>query len=711
MHQGTRPALDRLFQPRSVAIVGASGRQGNPFARPLHYLLEYGYEGAILPVNPGYSELLGLPCFPSLEATDVVPDLVLVLVPAAGARDVVEDAARLGAGAVVLFSSGFAEVDEQGRRAQAEISSIARASGIRVVGPNCQGVYYGPSKLTATFTAALGGGLPDPSGVAYVGQSGAIGGSVLDLARERGVGMSAWVSVGNQADLSVAEAALDLVRRDEIEVVALYLETIDDGGTFVDLVETAAALDKKLVVLRSGRTEAGQRAAASHTGALTPPGEAFDAVARRFGVVLVDDVDELLDAAHVLSRFGRGHGRRTVILSSSGGAGAIAADHFAEAGLELPSLPAGLQQQLSSVIPDFGSVENPVDVTAQLFSRGVHAFGDVCGQIATDPEVDQLAVVLTMVTGAAADALALDVAEVVDSTGIPVHLCWLAGEEQTRDARSQLRRLRIPVHNSVSRMAKAAGWVAVTPAEAGRPERHDGPSLDLPESRSGVLSEWQAGELLRSAGVRTPRGVLVTDPGEAADAVTAVGGLAVCKVQSGTILHKSELGLVRLNVDTSDARAVVTKLLEAVEGQDVEGVLVQEQVGPGVELLVGVTSPVPGLPLLLTVGMGGVITELVGDVATDSLPLSRVGIEALLRRLKTAPLLNGYRGRPAYDVDGAVEAIANIARLAQMLGPRLLELEVNPLIVQPLGGGAVAADALVRVQPETSATQSKEQHA
>lgn len=687
-----------LLCPRSVAIVGASGRAGNPFARPLQYLLDYGFEGTLLPVNPGYAELHGLRCYPSLSSIGAPPDLVLVLVPAAQAGDVIAEAAEAGAGAAIIFSSGFAEVGPEGRHAQDHLGQLAQRTGMRILGPNCQGVYFEPSRLVATFTGAIGVGLPAPTGVAYVGQSGAIGGSVLDLARERGVGMSAWVSAGNQADLTVPEVALDLVRRDEIDVLALYLETLDDGTTFVELAATAAELDKHLVVLRSGRTAVGQRAAASHTGALSPPGEAFEAVARRHGAVVVDDVDELLDAAHVRSRFGRGRGRRTVVLTSSGGAGAIASDHLTEAGLELPALGPELRTELSAVIPDFGSVENPVDVTAQLFSHGVHAFGDVCARIAADDDVDQLAVVLTMVTGRAADALAADLADLVDGTGIPVHLCWLAGHEQTASARALLRERRIPVHDSVRRLAQAVRWVASSHRR--RPSA-PGEAAPLPAIApvTTTMTEWQAGELLAAAGVPTPRGVLVGDPSEARAAVEAVGGTAVCKVQSPVLMHKSELGLVQLDITVDDAVAVVTKLLEAVAGTPVDGVLVQEQVPPGLELLVGITSTTPGLPPLLTVGMGGVTAELLADVASECLPLDRSDVEALLDRLKSAALLTGYRGRPAPDRDAAVDAITNLARLASALGPRLLELEVNPLIVQPVGGGAMAADALIRLRP------------
>lgn len=686
--------LDSLFRPRSIAIVGASSRTGSPGSRPLEYLLELGYNGTILPINPAHEALHGLRCHPSLAALDVVPDVVLVSVPASAAVAVVEESAQLGVGAAIVFSSGFAEASDEGRRAQTMMTEAARASGMRIVGPNCQGVYFGPSKAALTFTGSLSGGAPTDTGVAYIGQSGAIGGSVLDLARPRGLGLTAWVSVGNQADVTVAEAALDLVRRDEIHVAALYLESVDDGATFMELAETAAHLGKKLVVLRGGRTEIGQRAAASHTGALTPPGAAFDAVAARLGVVIVDDIDELVDAAFVMSRFGSGHGRRTVVLSGSGGAGSLAADHFDDAGIELPELPKELRDELSEVIPDFGSVDNPVDVTAQLFTRDAHQFGRICERLANHSEIDQLGVIVNVLTGEPAEAFATDVVRIAAAAPIPVHLCYLASHETTAAPRAILRDGRVPVYDSLRRLAQAARWAATPPATP----RVEPRPLDLPDVEGVVLTEWRATSLLRAAGVAVPRGVLIQDPAEAVSAVREVGGRAVCKVQSADVLHKTELGFVALGVTEDDARLVVSEMLGRAGAVTVDGVLVQEMLPVGLELLVGVTCPLSGLPPLLTVGLGGIVAELIGDVASTSLPVTRQDVENLVLQLRTSALLTGHRGRDPYDLAGAVDAIHAIASLASTLGARLLELEVNPLIVQSNGGGAVAADALVRLR-------------
>lgn len=697
-----RSALDRLFMPESVAIVGASGREDNPFARPLQYLINLGFEGQILPINPGYEEIFGVRCYPSLSDTGVVPDLVLVLVPAKAVMDVIKEAGKMGAGAAILFSSGFAEVGEEGRNVQKSLAAIARKTGTRIIGPNCQGVVYQPTKLVATFTGAIGAGLPESTGVAYVGQSGAVGGSILDLSRERGLGMTAWVSLGNQADLTVSEVALDLVERKEIEVIALYLESLEQGADYLNLAQRAAELDKRLVVLRSGRTEVGRRATASHTGALLAPGAHFEALSKRLGIVLVDDVDELLDASFVMSRLGRGHGRRTAIVTSSGGAGAIAADHLAEAGLEIPEMPQALQAELSKVIPDFGAVENPIDVTAQLFSRGVGAFGEVCRAVAEEPSVDQVAVVLTMVTGESASAIARDVANVIDTTGIPVHLCWLAGREQTVEARKLLRGFRIPVHESVRRLAAAVSWAATPNPELLGNASSNGPVIHPAKFSSEVLTEAELTPLLRAAGVPTPNSVLIVAPEDAPDAVLSVGGVAVLKGQSASALHKSEMGLVRLNVGPDDAKAAAGDMFERMAGHGSLGLLVQEQIMGGIELLVGVTSGVPGLPHLLTVGMGGVQTELLGDVVSDCLPIDRQRVSAMLRRLKMFPLLDGFRGGPVYDIESAVDAVLGIAQLAASFGDDLHEMEINPLIVCEGKSGAFVADGLVRLKKNNS---------
>ncbi|CAN5209876.1 acetate--CoA ligase family protein [soil metagenome] len=692
--------LKTFLEPRSIAVVGATGRSTSMFARPVHYLRQFGFEGAIYPINPKYEEIEGLPAYPSLGAIGAPIDLVMIMTPADAVLDVIEECGALGVHSVMVCSSGFAELGSEGQKAQDAVLAAARRHGIRLIGPNSQGLVFSPTGLAATFSGGLTADSIRDSGLAYVGQSGAVGGSFLDLAREQGVGLTAWVSIGNQADVDVFEMALALVERPEIRVMALYVESIPAGASHLAVVSRCAELGVPLVMLQSGRTETGRRAAVSHTGNMLPAGASFDAVARRYGVVQAHDVDEFVDISCAVLRHGLHHGSRVGVVTSSGGAGAIAADQLSLAGYAVPELPPNLQSELSTVVPDYGAVGNPVDVTAQLFSDTGSGFADVGRMLAADPSLDQILMVLTVIRDEQARTVAEQLVEFGRTAGKPVHLCWLAGRDQTALGRQALRAAGMPVYTSLARAVSVIGALATrvpvvvsSEASASALEEYVPPHADL-------LIESDLLPLLDRAGVRRPRSVTITSSTDAVRAVAAVGGRAVCKVQSPDYLHKTEHGMLRTGLTQADAEVVVSALFEAAAGSRVHGVLVQEQVASGVELLVGVTRERHDLPLLLTVGLGGITAEVFGDVATECLPVDAAVVEAMIRSLRGAPLLFGFRGAPEYDVAAAAQAITALTRAAGMLGERLVELEVNPLIVAPKGGGAVAVDALARLTPE-----------
>jgi acyl-CoA synthetase (NDP forming) len=698
MSATTSLGLEALVAPRSIAIVGATGKPGSLFARPIEYMRRSGYAGALYPVNPKYAEIDGLPCAPSLAAIDGPVDLVLVLVPAAHVVGVIEEAGAIGAQAAIVFSSGFAEVGPAGLELQHRLTEVARRTGVRVVGPNCQGIIYSATGLAATFTGSIVNGLPPVSGLAYVGQSGAVGGCVMDLARDRGVGVGAWISVGNQADLDLFEAASTLVERDDVQVLAVYVESVEHGGHFVQLAARAAQLGKPLVLLRSGQTDSGRRAAVSHTGGLLGPGAAFEAVARRHGAIVVDEVDELVDVACALLRFGRGHGRAIGIATASGGAGSIAADQMSLAGLEVPELPAALQRRLAEIVPDFGAVANPVDATFQLFTSTDATFADIGRTLADEPAIDQVVMVMGAIGGPKAAEVAHDVVALVEDVAAPVHYAYLVGHEETADARAALKHGGVTAYANLGRVARVARALTVVPRLLDAPlDPPADPRFDAIEGP--LLAEAASLTVLDAAGVPRARSELVVAAAQAPAAVARLGGRVVAKVQSPAILHKSDRGLVRLGVTADDAEATVAELLAAVAGEAVDGVLLQEQVPPGLELLVGVTRERPDLPALLTVGIGGVFTEVFGDTVTEALPLTAPDVAAMLEQLRGSVLLHGFRGAPAADVPAAVDAIVRIAAAAELLADRLVELEVNPLIVQPLGAGAGVVDALMRVRP------------
>jgi acyl-CoA synthetase (NDP forming) len=689
-----------MLRPRGVALVGVSGKPGNPMGRPLRYLREHGFAGGIYPVNPGYRELEGLPCYGSLAELPGPVDLVLALVPAAAAAGTVREAGAVGAAGVVVFASGFAETGAAGARLQAELAAAGREAGVRVLGPNCQGLLHTPTGLVATFTAAADRPLRAAGGVAYVGQSGAVGGSILDLSAEMGLGLTAWASTGNQADLDLVEVASALLDEPDVRVLLLYVESVGDGAAYLRLAGQAQRAGKHLVVLRSGRSSAGRRAAVSHTGSMLGDDTAFVLASARHGVVLVDDVDELLAVAATLSAMPRAEGRRVAVVTTSGGAGSLAADRCSDADLDLPELRRTTQDRLRPLIPAFGALANPVDVTAQLFTRGADAFGDVCRIVADDPDVDAVAVVLTMVVGQAGAALAEDLVATSARLAKPLMVAWLAGQDQTVEGRAVFRAAGVPVFSSVGGMARAAGLVAPPRAPAVPAVALPRPAAPDPDRIRELLDASDGPALLDAMGIARPAAVVARTRQEAAEAVSGLGGPAAMKVQAAALAHKSEVGGVRLDVDAARAAEAFDELVSAARAHHVEsldGVLVQAMVPAGAELVVAATGGRDGFPPLVTVGFGGITTELYADVATGLAPVSPEEAWGMLRRLRAWPLLAGFRGAQARDVRAAVDAVVRLGDAAVAAGPRLAEFEVNPLVVGLPGEGATAVDVLVRV--------------
>jgi acetate---CoA ligase (ADP-forming) len=700
-------SLDVLFRPRSVAIVGVSGRSvrsGNFSSLALTNLRRAGFTGSVYPVNPKYDRLEGYDCYPSVEEIPENLDLALLLVPAARIADTVRECAAKGARFAVVGASGFAETGEAGMRRQHELMSVAREVGVRVVGPNSLGLMFVPSGLVASFSPAMHSSLVDSEGtVAYVGQSGAVGGSIMDIARQAGLPLTAWLSTGNQADVDLFEAACYLLTQPEIRIVTLYAESLGQGEGITSVGRAARLTGKRVVLLRSGRSEAGRRAVSSHTGAIVGPGTAFDAVAREEGIVLASDVDDLIRKAHALTRH-RPAGRRIAIISGSGGAASILADRCSDYGLDLPELPAQVQQRLGQWIPDYGALANPVDVTSAGARNDGEGFAEVCLAVAECDQIDQIIAVMGMMTDAAgAEPFSHTLVSAAAKINKPLHYVWLAAEDQTPAGRAVLQTDGFPVFRSVSESASIARFLADL-SEAQLPRGRDDPAPVVPDGKDllGLLPgplviEAEAGGLLDAIGVPRPRGGLAKTVEEAERIGAALEGPLVLKLQSRAVLHKSELGAVRTGV-AHDEIAVVYADLMSLASDEVLGVLVQQLVAPGLELLVGVEGGSDGFPPLLTVGLGGVFAEIYRDVTSRPVPFGSARAEDLLTRLQAAPLLHGYRRGRRYDVAAAADVIARISSAAAALSGSIDELEINPLIVGPDGSGVAAVDFFARVR-------------
>lgn len=703
-HDSRWAGTERLFAPGGIAVVGASPKPANIGGRVLDALRLHRFAGSLAAVNPGHTEIGGTPCYPALRDVPFAVDLVLVFVGAKRVAEVVSEAADIGAGAVVVYSSGFSETGEEGRREQERLRRVAVDRGIRVVGPNCQGLVDFRTGLAATFTpAVLNADRDRLAPVAYVGQSGAVGGVFFDLARQRGVTPTAWVSTGNEVDLTVTEVATALIGIGPLGLLCLYLEQVPDGVEWLALASRAAAAGTRLAVLRSGSSESGKRAAASHTGSLVGDDTPFELACEQHGVIVVHDIADLVElaVAHRAGPVRRGGG--VGVVTTSGGAGSLAADQIEAHGLQVPVLSARTQARLREVLPAFGAAENPVDVTADLMVREPEDLARVCTIVAEDERVDQVLLAVTNLVGPMADRVA---ASLASPGAVPLTMAYLAAPDRIAAPVAVLTERGVAVHPglraAVSAMAALTSPPAPRVATSGSASRgirvgelHD-PGPPLPAG--AVLTEWSATPLLDWAGVTRPDAELVTDAADLPATVGRLGGNAVLKIQSPQVLHKSELGAVAIGVVAAHAEASGADMLAAVRtalpGALIEGVLVQRMCGPGVELLVGARSGAGGYPPTITVGIGGTTVELYGDVATAFAPLDVEQADGLLRRLRGFSLLDGFRGRTPCDVEAAAAAVAALSRVITL--PGLTEVEVNPLIVHPAGSGATAVDLLVR---------------
>lgn len=686
-----------LFTPRGIAVVGASPKPANIGRHVLGALRCHRFRGDIAAVNPGFSDIEGTPCHPSLGDVPFAVDLALVFVGANRVLETVEQAADCGAAAVVVYSSGFAETGEAGADMQQLLRKVAHDRKIRVLGPNCQGLVDFRTGLAATFTpAVLNADVERVAPIAYVGQSGALGGVFFDQARQRGATPTAWVSTGNEVDVTVCDAAGQLIEAGPLDLLCLYLERVPDGADWIQLVRRAGDVGTRIAVLRSGRSQSGRRAAASHTGALLADDRPFELACDRFGVARVADLNDLVDLA-VATRAGHAtRGRAVAVVTTSGGAGGLAADRVEGCGLSVPVLSEQTQRRLREVLPAFASTTNPVDVTADLMTRAPEELNGVCRIVADDPGVDQVLLAVTNLVGEMATTVT---ASLDPGREVPLTMAYLAAPDRIAEHVEALSQRAIGVHFGIESAVRS--MAAMTRTARAPEDAADWPvSPELgPELPAGeVLTECAATPLLDWAGVHHPDAVLVTDPEELEVAVARLGGRAVLKVQSPQILHKTEVGAVKVGVDAAEApqigRQMLAAVLAAKPNATVEGILVQQISEPGVELLVGVRARDNGYPATITVGLGGTAVELYGDVATAFAPFDDAAAAALLGSLQGFPLLTGYRGRPRCDVDAAALAVARLSRAGAVAG--LLEVEVNPLIVHAAGRGVTAVDLLVR---------------
>ena len=701
-------SLDALLRPASVAVIGASNNPTRIGGRPIRYFRDAGFAGRVYPVNPRHKEVQGLAAFPRISDVPEAVDLAIIAVPAPSVVDIVEACAARGVRVAVIYSAGFAEMGAGGRRLQQRLREIATETGLRIVGPNCLGVYNSEIGFFATFSTTLEDGFPVPGGVALVSQSGAYGSHLSLLARKRNIDIRYWVTTGNEADVSVPEMLGWLAEQDDVSVIMAHAEGITDRNALVSALRTARSRSKPVVFQKVGVTEIGAQAAQSHTASLTGADPVYEAAFRQFGAYRARDTDEMLDIAYAASFGVFPDSPRVALVSISGGVGVQMADAAVGFGLDVAPLSESAQARLKEALP-YASPRNPVDITAQAFNR-VELIADNLGIVFEEQQHDAVIAFFTYV--AAADgmiepirnaihaarerrpgcALVLsivappDVVRQYEAVGCPVF------EDPTRAVRSvaALHRFsRIFAEGGDAAPSEVAGRAADATTNASR-------KASLPD---GPISEREAKRLLSGAGVPVVEEELARTADEAARATAAFSSPVAVKLCAPGVLHKTELGGVVLDVSNeAEARrayeAITSRARAADPAVRIEGVLIAPMVTGGVETILGVRHD-PTFGPVVMFGLGGTLVEVIEDVSFRVAPFGEAEARRMIAETQAAKVLRGTRGKGPYDVAALAGALSRLSVFAAEHSDRIDSAEINPFVVFPEGHGAVALDAVI----------------
>jgi acetyl coenzyme A synthetase (ADP forming)-like protein len=692
-------SIARILQPHSVAVIGAGRKPDGIGHAIVRNLIDGGFTGRVYPVNPNVDTLLGLTCSPSVEEIDGPVDLAVLAIPAALCIDAVDACGRKGVKGLVVITSGFAEVGGDGVALQRELVLRAHRGGMRVLGPNCFGVINTASDvcLNTTFASRA----PVHGGMAFASQSGALGIAVLEQSLNAGLGLSSFVSMGNKSDVSSNDLLRYWQQDGQTRAILLYLESFGNPRAFAR-VAPVVSRTTPIVVVKSGRSSAGSRAAASHTAALASPDTVVDALFRQAGVIRVDTLEELLDCGQLLATQPALKGHRLAIVGNAGGAAVLAADACDAAGLSVPEFDGTTQAALRDIAGPNAGVSNPVDLGAGATPK---LFEDALRIVLASPSIDGAVVILAPVATAEPGAVARAVAGIDTGTRplVFVHLGVSAAPASLSQGSRTIPSYAFPERavRALGRIAEHASWKTRLP---GHTPELEGINLGAAQAivkaylavngEGGWLSPDQSVALLGAFGIATPREVAVSSASQAAVAAAELGFPVALKAAGATILHKSDVGGVRLDLTTPDGVAEAFAAMASRIGDAMEGALVQKMLR-GVELIAGVvTDPLFG-PVVMF-GSGGTAVELFGDRVLRILPMTDQDAHEMVRSIRGAPLLFGHRGAPACDVDAVEDVLLRVARLAEEI-PQLAEMDLNPVIASP--HGAVAVDVRIRLIP------------
>jgi len=699
--------LEGLLAPKSVAVVGASRSPGKVGHEILANLLAGGFKGEIVPVNPSADEILGLKCRKDLAGHDGGIDLSVIAVPRKFVKPAIEDSIRAGVKAVIVITAGFKEVGAEGAELEREIAALCRSHGVRMLGPNCLGLVNTQHAMNASFAKRM----PDTGDISIISQSGALMTAILDWAAGRHLGLSKLASIGNKADLDECDFLSALAADDDTRVIVCYLESIAGGDEFVRIAE-AASMRKPVVALKSGTTASGGRAASSHTGSLAGTDIAYGAAFRRAGVVRAESFEELFDCATALAMQPLPSGNRVAIITNAGGPGIMAADAVETLGLRVATLGEGTATALRAKLPAAASVGNPIDV---LGDADPVRYLEAVKAAQEDDSVDAIIVILTpqAMTKPAETALAIvERVRVATEDGPAIQKPVLAvfmGGADVIPAREEFAAARLPDYASPERAVRAlkamvdySAWKRRPPRTVTRfpVNRRRAERIIARQLRAGrvQMGEAKAKELLRAYDFNVPEGRACATADEAADAAARVGFPIAMKILSPDVVHKSDVGGVRLGISSTDEARDMFDLMMLKIGRKMpearlNGVYVEHMAPPGREVIIGMTRDDQFGPMLMF-GLGGIFVEVMKDVTFHLAPVTAEEALQMLKGTRSYALLKGARGQAGVDLQAIAVTLQRVSQLATDF-PQISELDINPLIVGELGTEPAVADARV----------------
>lgn len=704
--------LEELLEPRSIAVIGASRAPGKVGHELLANLVNSRYGGKIIPINPSAADVLGIKCYPDLAACGDKIDLSIIAIPTPLVKHSVEASIQAGAKAIVIITAGFKEVGREGAELEREIAQICRAADVRLLGPNCLGALNTHHSMNASFSKRM----PMKGGISFISQSGALCTAILDWAASRHLGLAKMISMGNKADLSETDFLRAFAEDKETKVVAGYLESIVAGDEFMAAAE-AAASRKPIVIFKSGVTQAGVKAASSHTGSLAGADIAYGAAFARSGIIRAETFEALFDYATAFAMQPLPRGNRVAIITNAGGPGIMAADAVEQSGMRVGTLAGGTATALREKLPAAASVGNPIDV---LGDANPERYVMAVNAAKSDDSVDAIIVILTPQAMTKPAETARAIAECTKDSEKPVLACFMGGED-VMPGRAELVASNLPDYTSPERAVAAlkAMWdytswlkrppriVTRFPVNRRRVERIIQRHI---KTQTFQIGEAAAKSILHAYQFNVPPGQIVSTVEEAIDAAEKVGFPVAMKIASADIIHKSDVGGVKLGLDSVAAVAdafdlMMLRIKQRMPDARIEGVYIEKMCKRGREVILGMTRD-PQFGPMLMFGLGGIFVEVMKDVTFHIAPITADEAMKMLESTRSFALLKGVRGQKSVDLSAIASSLQRISQLVTDF-PEISEMDINPFIVGEVGSDSIAADARITLAQETPARHER----